>query len=84
MARGPDSASTWGAVMETGYPNGVASLVCLRDGTTSLYTSTGGGIIGGGAHDPVVRANHALLATIEATWAAWPRAPITRSPPKGA
>ena len=52
--------------METGYPNGVASLVCLRDGTTSLYTSTGGGMIGGGAHDAVVRANHALLATIEA------------------
>jgi len=54
----------WGCVMETGYPNGVATLVCLSDGTTSLYTSTGGGIIGGGAHEQVVRANAGLLATL--------------------
>ena len=61
MSRTPESPSTWGAVMETGHPNGVASLVCLCDGTTSLYTSTGGGMIGGGAHDAVVRANRVFL-----------------------
>src|SRR5438105_7124389 len=54
----------WGCRMETGYPNGIATLVCLADGTTSLYTSTGGGIIGAGAHAQVVRTNAALLATL--------------------
>jgi len=33
--------------MEVALPEGVATLVSLRDGTASLYTSTGGGIIGG-------------------------------------
>jgi hypothetical protein len=52
--------------METGYPHGVATLVCLSDGTTSLYTSTGGGIIGGGAHERVVRENANLLTILGA------------------
>jgi hypothetical protein len=56
----------WGCLMETGYPNATATLVCLRDGTTSLSTSSGFGIIGGGAHRAVVRANAALLATLAA------------------
>lgn len=51
-------------MVETGYPNGTATLVCLRDGTTSLYTSSGFGIIGGGAHEAVVHANAALLAAL--------------------
>lgn len=54
----------WGCVMDTGYPEGTATLVCLRDGTTSLYTSSGFGIIGGGAHPAVVQANAALLAIL--------------------
>jgi hypothetical protein len=50
--------------METGYPNGTATLVCLSDGTTSLYTSSGFGIIGGGGHEAVVRENANLLAAL--------------------
>jgi hypothetical protein len=60
----------WGCVMETGYPNGVATLVCLSDGTTSLYTSTGGGIIGGGSHERVARENAKLLTTLSASLSA--------------
>lgn len=60
-----DRARLWGALMELSYPNGVATLVALADGTTSLYTSTGGGIIGGGAHQAVVEANRAFLASVE-------------------
>jgi hypothetical protein len=56
----------WGCVMETGYPNGIATLVCLSDGTTSLYTSTGGGIIGGGTHERVAQENAKLLTTLSA------------------
>jgi hypothetical protein len=55
----------WAALMETGYPNGVAALVALADGTTSLYTSSGFGIIGGGGHASVVAANQAFLSTVE-------------------
>jgi len=58
------AGSVWGAMMETAYPNGVATLVCLADGTTSLYTSTGGGMIGAGGHPSVVAANHAFREAI--------------------
>src|ERR1035437_6926854 len=50
MSQRPGGPIVWGALMEMGYPNGVATIVALADGTTSMYTSTGGGIIGGGAH----------------------------------
>jgi hypothetical protein len=43
----------WGMVMETGFSDGSFTLVALADGTTSLYFSNGGGIIGGGEHESV-------------------------------
>jgi hypothetical protein len=43
----------WGIVMETGFPEGIFTLVSLADGTTSLYFSNGGGIIGSGEHENV-------------------------------
>ena len=55
----------WGALLELGYPAGTATLVCLADGTTSLYTDGGFGVIGGGAHEPVVAANGAFLTAVE-------------------
>ena len=41
----------WGLVVDIGTDTGVVTLVVLRDGTISLYLSTGGGIIGLGQHD---------------------------------
>ena len=38
----------WGVVMETGMDAGYYTLAVLADGTTSLYFSNGGGIIGAG------------------------------------
>ena len=35
-------------VMETGYPEAVATLVAVIDGSASLYFGNGGGIIGAG------------------------------------
>ena len=61
-----DLPRVWGVVMDTGYPNGTATVVALADGTTSLYTSTGGGIIGAGAHASVAAATSALLGIVEA------------------
>ena len=50
-------ASLLALLMETGYPEGVATLVGVVDGSTSLYFSNGGGIIGAGEHETVAEAN---------------------------
>lgn len=44
---------TWGVLMETGIDDGYYTLVVLADGSTSLYFSTGGGVIGAGEHPKV-------------------------------
>ncbi len=46
-----NSKGVWGVLMESGYPEAVATLVTLADGTVSLYFSNGGGIIGVGQHE---------------------------------
>jgi hypothetical protein len=60
-----DLPNVWGGMMELAYPEGAATIVSLADGTTSMYTSTGGGVIGGGAHDPVVQASRGFLLELE-------------------
>ncbi|HEX9092023.1 MAG TPA: hypothetical protein VF831_11070 [Anaerolineales bacterium] len=60
-----DKPGVWGVLMETGYEVGTASLVALADGTTSLYYSTGGGMLGSGGYSPVAQASKALVAEAE-------------------
>jgi hypothetical protein len=48
-------------LMETGYPEAVATLVGVADGTSSLYFSNGGGFIGAGTHAAVAEANRRWL-----------------------
>src|SRR5215210_5081403 len=43
-------APVWGVIMETGYEEVTVTLFALTDGTTSLYLSNGGGVIGGHDH----------------------------------
>lgn len=50
-------------LMETGYPEAVATLVAVADGTTSLYFSNGGGLIGAGTHAAVAEASRRWLET---------------------
>jgi hypothetical protein len=50
-------------LMETGYPEAVATLVGVADGTSSLYFSNGGGFIGAGTHAAVAEANRRWLET---------------------
>jgi hypothetical protein len=57
--------NVWGALLETGYSGGVATVVSLGDGTTSLYTTSGFGIIGGGGHEQVVQATIEFLHAVE-------------------
>ena len=59
----PPEAPVWGILMETGYPEATATLLALGDGTTSLYLSSGGGVIGGHAHEGVRQANAEFLDT---------------------
>jgi hypothetical protein len=62
----PELPRVWGLVMDTTYERGGYTLIALADGTTSLYTTTGGGIIGGGEHDQVVTATLTALRVLEA------------------
>ena len=41
------------AMMEIGLAKGVASFLAIADGTVSMYTSVGGGVIGAGNHAAV-------------------------------
>ena len=65
IIRSQDTPNVWGVVMETGYPEGAATLVSLADGTTSLYLEGGGGLIGGGSHKIVAEATKALVLDAE-------------------
>ncbi|HUJ47600.1 MAG TPA: hypothetical protein VLV55_10755 [Rhizomicrobium sp.] len=53
-ALGPNDC--YGILMETGYEQAVATLVCFLSGDTSLYFSNGGGVIGAGQHANVADA----------------------------
>ena len=55
----------WGIIMEIGYEVGTASLVALADGTTSLYYSTGGGLLGSPDYAPVSEAAKGMVALAE-------------------
>jgi hypothetical protein len=46
----------WGVLMETGFPSGSCTLLTMADGNASLYFGTGGGVLGGYAHQAVRRA----------------------------
>lgn len=52
-------------VVDMALDSGVATVVSLVDGTTSLYTSTGGGVIGGGTIEPIGLASEALVYAAE-------------------
>jgi hypothetical protein len=59
----PPNAPVVALVMDSGMSNAVATLVGVADGTTSLYYSTGGGVIGAGTRHDVAAATHRWLQT---------------------
>ncbi len=59
--------SVVGLLTEFGASGGSATLVSLADGTTSLYTSGGGGIIGAGFHERIAQPTLRLLDLVEAS-----------------
>lgn len=61
----PDMANVWGLVMDWSLDRGVATIISLADGTTSMYLSTGGGSIGAGAHQAAAAASIKALHIAE-------------------
>jgi hypothetical protein len=49
-------------LMETGYPEAVATLIAVADGASSLYFSNGGGIIGAGEYKQVHDSSLSLVS----------------------
>ena len=66
IAPGPGHERVWVVLMETGYPKAVASLITVADGTTSLYFSNGGGIIGAGQHPSVRSSAERFISLVDA------------------
>jgi len=52
----------YGFVMELGIPNSVVTLACFADGDARVYYKTGGGMVGGVAHESVRKAAKDLVA----------------------
>jgi len=75
----PDRPNVWGVVMETGFAGGVATLAAFGEGTTSMYFSNGGGVIGAGVHASVKAASDGLLAAAEKHLAQF--GAVTETPP---
>ena len=65
LAPSPEHPQVFAGFMEMGMEGGVATLVVIADGSTSLYYSTGGGIIGAGFHEQVKGPSQAFLAALE-------------------
>jgi hypothetical protein len=60
-----DNPKVLAVLMETGYPEAVATLVSISDGAASLYFSNGGGIIGAGENEAPNAASRALVRSAE-------------------
>jgi hypothetical protein len=60
-ASAPPAVPVVALLMDNGMSNAVATLVGVADGTTSLYYSSGGGVIGAGARHDVAAATHRWL-----------------------
>ena len=55
-------SDAFGVVMDWSLSQGVATVVALETGDASIYLSSGGGMIGGGAHDSVKAAARSFVA----------------------
>lgn len=65
FAATPEHPHVYGVLMEMGYQTATATLACLVDGSTSLYFSSGGGIIGGGEHPQVAALSKQVVGGAE-------------------
>jgi len=78
-----DGANVWGAAMDWSSEGLTATLVSLSTGSASLYLSTGGGVVGGEAHQPVREAAQAFVESLGACSAGFTPDPAQDLPPAG-
>lgn len=60
-----DHPRVWAVLMDMGSSEGTATLLAVVDGTVSLYTSTGGGVIGAGEHPSIRRRAMKFISSAE-------------------
>ena len=60
-----DAPLAYGVVMDLSLPSGTATIVSLYTGDTSMYTSTGGGILGGIGHESCRTASKQFIAVAQ-------------------
>lgn len=65
VSRSGEIPNVWGVMMEIGMSGAVVSVVSLAEGTTSMYFSSGGGIIGAGQHEEVALASKMFIGVAE-------------------
>jgi len=67
LLTGPDGRpfATWGVLMELGLADGTITVVSIGDGTTSLYTSSGGGVLAAGQRPGPATASRNLVISVE-------------------
>lgn len=73
----------YGVLMETGYPNGAASLVAFENASASLYLSEGGGVFGGESVPAIAAAAQRLTQLAGAQLAQFTPADATPWPKAG-
>lgn len=66
IAPGTDGPVAYGVLLDLGMASGTATIVSLATGDTSMYTSTGGGILGGIGHESCRRASQQFIAAAQA------------------
>jgi uncharacterized protein len=72
-----------GVVVDIPRRGGSASIASFGDGTTSLYTGAGGGVIGAGRYRPVAEASRHLLSTVASQAASFAAKDSGEWPPAG-
>ncbi|MGY4539713.1 hypothetical protein ACVW0P_004152 [Mucilaginibacter sp. UYNi724] len=61
----PDKETAFCVVLEFGTNDGAATIISLLTGDASMYTSSGGGIIGGASHENVNKAAIAFVSSAQ-------------------
>jgi hypothetical protein len=73
----------WAALLDWGLRGGSATIVAVADGTVSMYTSAGGGMIGAGQHQQIHMPAARFLKTVEAIVDSLPAAAEAPLPREG-
>jgi hypothetical protein len=65
IAQSPDTPHVWGMLIDIGYPKSLLSMVTLANGTTSLFSGIGSGVLGAETRPGIAQAAKALVAESE-------------------